>query len=252
MAHQMFDDKLLEEFIAKFFGYGNFDGDYWFVGLEQGGGNSFTEIEKRLNVWENHGKPVLEDAADYHRAIGLGHFFDPKKPKRQPTWSGLIRMLFGFQGKKHTSIKASDVNLYQRDSFLQRNSQSCSIELLPLPSPSMNDWLYSNHSDLPYLRNRALYRQRFAKKRADKMREYITAYGPKLVIFYGLHPEYVEWWKYIADKDFTTQQVTPKFSAEFARNDHTVFAISRHPTAFGTTNEYLHELGMAIAKFANT
>jgi hypothetical protein len=32
----MSDDRLLERFIFRFYGYGNYDAKYWFVGMEEG------------------------------------------------------------------------------------------------------------------------------------------------------------------------------------------------------------------------
>lgn len=246
---QVFNDELLEAFIRNFYGYGNFEGDYWFVGLEQGGGNSFEEVEKRLDGWHKNGRRALEDAAKYHQAIGLGDFFHPKKPRLQSTWARLIRTIYGFKGHDSTDISAKKVKTYQRDKFLRLNSSSCSIELLPLPSPSMNDWLYANHSALPHLKTRSIYRDKFARDRADTMQEKIAAYKPRFVMFYGLHPEYITWWKYIADVPFETIDITPKFTADFARDANTTYVISRHPVAFGVTNTYWHTLGQIIARY---
>ena len=41
---QHFDDQVLDEFAHQFYGYGNYDGRYWFIGMEEGGGNSFAEV----------------------------------------------------------------------------------------------------------------------------------------------------------------------------------------------------------------
>ena len=47
-----FDEKLILKFAHNFFGYGNLSSNLWFIGMEEGGGNSFTEIETRLSMWE--------------------------------------------------------------------------------------------------------------------------------------------------------------------------------------------------------
>lgn len=46
------NDVLLQQYMSKFAGYGNLDGDYWLVGMEEGGGNSIEEIERRINLWK--------------------------------------------------------------------------------------------------------------------------------------------------------------------------------------------------------
>jgi hypothetical protein len=52
----MIDDILLEEFINNFYGYGNYHGKYWFIGMEEGGGNSIEEINRRLASWNTRGR----------------------------------------------------------------------------------------------------------------------------------------------------------------------------------------------------
>jgi hypothetical protein len=42
--------ELLEEFITNFYGYGKLKSDYWFVGMEEGGGENIDEIIARLNI----------------------------------------------------------------------------------------------------------------------------------------------------------------------------------------------------------
>ncbi|BAY34333.1 hypothetical protein NIES2107_62380 [Nostoc carneum NIES-2107] len=40
-----FDDELLEKIIETFYGYGNYQGNYWFIGMEEAGGD-FKDIKK--------------------------------------------------------------------------------------------------------------------------------------------------------------------------------------------------------------
>ena len=244
----MLNDETLERFIHDFYGYGNFSGDYWFIGLEQGGGNSVEEVQLRLDTWQNNSGRALEDAASYHKAIGLGEFFDPQKTKLQSTWARLIRVLLGIQGKTLDETTVNQVKAYQRDKFLRQDGDTCSIELLPLPSPSMSKCIYGTHSSLETLSTRAHYRSAFAQHRAVAIKEKIELYCPKLVMFYGLHAEYVKWWQYIAGEDFTEVQISPEFNVSFAQSEQTTYVISRHPVAHGTTNEFWHKLGHKIAE----
>ncbi len=39
----IFNDQLLQNFMQRFYGYGTYAGDYWFVGMEEGGGNLLVE-----------------------------------------------------------------------------------------------------------------------------------------------------------------------------------------------------------------
>ena len=72
----VFDDQLLQDFMNGFYGYGNYSGGYWFVGMEEGGGNSFENIDKRLKDWDRRDRCEIEDIADYHAEIGAGQYFD--------------------------------------------------------------------------------------------------------------------------------------------------------------------------------
>ena len=74
----MLDNDLIDEFINKFYGYGNLNSDLWFVGMEEGGGNSFEEINTRLNIWSDRGKKTVEDLVDYHFKIGIDQFFESR------------------------------------------------------------------------------------------------------------------------------------------------------------------------------
>ena len=72
MAEQ-FDDLLLDEFAHKFYGYGNYGGQFWFIGMEEGGGDSFAEVAKRLEAWALRGRREIDDVAEYLAAIGITH-----------------------------------------------------------------------------------------------------------------------------------------------------------------------------------
>ena len=44
----MLNDRLLNDFISSFFGYGNYRGDCWFIGMEEGGGGTLDEVSRRF------------------------------------------------------------------------------------------------------------------------------------------------------------------------------------------------------------
>jgi hypothetical protein len=45
---QSSNDQLLSHFMQTFYGYGNYQGDYWFIGMEEGGGDTWAEVQQRL------------------------------------------------------------------------------------------------------------------------------------------------------------------------------------------------------------
>lgn len=234
----LFDDQLLSEFVQNFYGYGNYSGQFWFIGMEEGGGNSFSEINTRLAVWANRGRNELEDLAEYHKDIGLMDWFN-EKPKLQSTWNKLIRILLSSSGKMPTT---EQVREYQKTLLGRLIGNTCLLELLPLPSPSIGQWLYSKYSQLPHLKDRETYRQECVASRITHLQDRINQYQPKVVIFYSL--SYQEYWKKIAGVDFLLQSSD---KIHVGRNKLTLFVITKHPAAQGVTSAYFHQVGQLIA-----
>jgi hypothetical protein len=234
---ELFNDELLSQFIQSFYGYGSYSGQFWFVGMEEGGGNCFSEINTRLNAWANRGKNELEDLAQYHTDIGVKDWFIPK-PKLQPTWNKLIRIVLSSNGQVP---EAELVRNYQKTLLGRKSGDTCLLELLPLPSPSLQHWLYAQHSQLSYLISRQTYREECIAVRIEHLKSRINQYKPSAVIFYGLG--YQEHWKKIAG--VALNQSSNKILT--GRRGSTLFAAIKHPAAQGTTSEYFHQVGKLIA-----
>lgn len=230
------NDTLLLNFISNFYGYGNYDADVWFIGMEEGGGNSVEEINTRLNAWDQRGRHELEDLADYHAAIGITKFFDGQ-PRSQPTWNKLIRVWFAIRGK---SAELSAIKSYQAQEFARSSGDTCLIELMPLPSPNINRWIYGESSGLSYLKDRQTYHEMVRPQRIAHIRALITQFQPRGVIFYGM--QYQQWWQEIAGVQFKSIEVAG-FKAEIARNTYTTFMSIAHPTTRGITNAYFEAVG---------
>ncbi len=137
-----------------FYGYGDYARN-WFVGMEEGGGNSVVEIEQRPERWVESGEQETVDLVDPDCDLETTPFFC-KKAKIQPTWNKLIRILLSSQGSVPTT---EQVRQYQRSSLGRHGGENCLVELLPLPSPSMRHWIYGNNSKLEYLKNRKTYQE---------------------------------------------------------------------------------------------
>lgn len=69
------NDDDLRQFMQTFYGYGNLDGRFWFIGMEEGGGNSLEEMQARLKAWKQLGKPELADLRDFHLLLRMREFF---------------------------------------------------------------------------------------------------------------------------------------------------------------------------------
>ncbi len=141
----MIDIALLDDFMRRFFGYGSWNARLWFVGMEEGGGGTSEEIEKRIAAWDR--SDDLADLKVYHKAIGGFPWFS-QRPKIQSTWSKLIRVV------------------------------------LAAPPPSTGHWLYEAFG-LPSIATRELYERSTLPVRIRAIRDRIERHRPSAVVFYG-------------------------------------------------------------------
>lgn len=229
----MLDDLLLVDYMSRFFGYGNYQGTYWFIGMEEGGGDTFTEVSNRLSVWNKRGRHKVEDIADYHIDLGIPHWFNGNA-RLQPTWAKLIRVLLSTEGQPPAKEEVRD---YQRRWWARRTGKVCLLELLPLPSPSTRQWPYGEISELPELADRTRYREHWSERRLQALRRRIATHQPRVVMSYR------EYWSAIAGAD-----PRPVLAGETYVH-HTadrLFMALKHPAARGVTNAYFHEAGRYV------
>ena len=157
----------------------------------------------------------------------------------QPTWGRLIHLLH-ISRYKHTPLEL--IKEYQRDHLGRPDGETCLLELFPLPSPSTREWLYSQHSQLPYLIDRASYRQAVAEFRIEHLQQRIGEYQPKYVIFYGT--SYRRYWEKIIGQEFTTTDN----GLSYAEIGLTSFFLVKHPARRGATDKYFDWVGRTIPK----
>src|SRR5438094_437982 len=93
----MLDDGLLREFAQGFFGFGDREAPYWIIGIEEGGGYTPEEVQRRYETWSSRNRREIEDAAEFHRAIGFPQLFTPE-PKHVSTWTGAMKVLLSLKG----------------------------------------------------------------------------------------------------------------------------------------------------------
>ncbi|MEH2372129.1 hypothetical protein [Nostoc sp.] len=228
-----FNDELLEKRVDTFYGYGNYQGNYWFVGMEEAGGD-FNDINNRINIWSNRGKQEIEDIAEYHIAM------ETWDAKIQPTWKGLIRIILSAKGREN--IDREDVRKYQIDELGRKDKETCLLELLPLPSPSLKHWIFAQQSRLRFLSNRDTYEKYCLEKRINHISQRIKEHQPKAVVFYGIG--YKDFWRRITEKITDVEFSQTSEGLLICRNNSkTVFIIAKHPVAFGLKNEYFHNIG---------
>ena len=141
-------DKILQYLINTFYGSGNYDGDCWFIGMEEGGGNTLERVQTRIKAWQDLGETELVDMYDFHILINYSEYFT-NPVKLQRTWMQYARIILAAKGLPSTT---PDVKAYQRDIIGRKQSETCLLELLPLPSPGLSSWYYDKWTDIPYLK----------------------------------------------------------------------------------------------------
>lgn len=216
----MIDQELITDFASSFYGYGNLDAALWFIGMEEGGGATLENVQSRLTVWDRCGRPSVTDVAEMHFAIGEARLFQPGAPT-QPTWRGLIRLTLAAQNLP-SSIE--DIRAYQISRFARSDGDVASLELLPLPSPSLKTWNYPRWCSLPSLATRDTYIEDFLPLRVKKLKSLIASKKPKFVVFYGA--SYHSYWEEISQVKLTGEAF-PKTGI----NGATRFFVMPHPSA---------------------
>jgi hypothetical protein len=244
--------KKLQDYIEGFYGYGDFNSKYWFIGIEEGGDGTLLALQKRLAHWK--GQP-LEDLKEFSEAIGIGDWFQ-EDAKLQPTWRMLIRAFLyaededGELATSSPSEMREKVREFQRLRLGRNKEANCLIELMPLPARSLKHWPYAAYfpSEAQFS-SRDDYLGEYVEKRADFIKAKIDKYNPKTVIFYSNSPLYKKWWEDIAAVDFTLREPNKDFEVAILRpktETQTIFIIAKHPASHGLKNAYYHEIGKYI------
>lgn len=231
------NDELLQRFITTFYGSGNYEGQYWFVGMEEGGGNSLDQVAKRINTWHELGETELVDIYKFHIKINYPEYFT-NPVKLQRTWMQMARIILVSKG---LSTSVSDIKDYQRDIIGRSKSETCLLELLPLPSPNTATWHYDEWSSLPYLKNRKIYKNLCSPLRCEHLHSQINIYQPKAVVFMG--SSYSKYWQSIMGHDVVVQDKGGFGAAQLGK---TLFVIAKHPAARGIENNYFENIGWFI------
>lgn len=234
------DDTILGSFMRSFMGYGNLDADFWFIGMEEGGGGNVSEVARRLSCWDQRGRRALEDLRGFHEAFGEHRWFAHRK--LQPTWSRLIRVLLCATQRPHDQ---DAVRAYQVDNLGRESGETTLLELLPLPSPSADQWQYRDWSRIPELSSREAYRDALLKPRLGSLNRLLIECRPRAVVFYG--QTYRPYWKALAAKagQLDVHQIAG-FQIELGANAGTTYVICAHPASRGISDTYFNAVGRKL------
>ncbi len=229
----MLPDDILSSYAHVFQGYGTWDAKVWFVGMEETGGWTESEVERRLAVWRQRGQRELEDAPSFYTAAGIREYHG-HPTQDHPVWKGLIHMLMLARGEG----ESTDVLLnYQRAFLGSTHGDTCLADVLPLPVPNSRTWYYRDWSRLSWLQDHARYQANLTEQRLVGLRSRLDHYHPRVVIFYGDPGHSV--WANIAGGEFRSA-IEDKLL--YREKNRTVFFVTRHPVS--EKAPYFREVGM--------
>ncbi|MBZ9731542.1 hypothetical protein LB467_17795 [Salegentibacter sp. JZCK2] len=237
----------LENYINTFFGYGNWNATYWFIGIEENGGYSPEDVNLRIDSWEKYGTELI-DCKRHHVNIGLKRFFT--EGLRQKTWWGLIRLRNTIEGKE---ISTETIRSVQKENWGQIKSSNLLIDLFPLPSPSVELWNYRNwytnewdNLGLTYLKTREKYFEKISKKRIKRLKEKLNKHKPRVVIFYA--SSLIHFWEEVMGKSFKKEGEKYKIGRYYIRllqTQNTLF-VQIPQTSVIRNNEWFISVGAII------
>ena len=233
------DADLLRAYAESFYGYGNLSGKWWLVGLEEGGGETVEDIDWRLKTWASRGRRELDDVSVFESSPQHGKWFTARPPL-QPTWRKLIRLMLTAQGQRADD---DSIRVFQGAKLGRLGADNCLLELLPLPSRSVGNWIYADISGLPELKSRDTYRERFEPTRIAHIRARIAEHAPRVVVFYSRDKR--DLWERIAGIPFKRSELA---DLDIAITSKTIYALTTHPTRRGVTNAYFEDAGRTLGR----
>ena len=208
--------------LKNFWGYGNLKGSVWFIGMEEGLGDSDgIPLERFLSTDGKTIVGITDNTAPDH-----AEWFKPNAPT-QNTWRPLIFiLLYQKLGRVPTLTEIRD---YQINHFGRIKGDHAVLELMPLPAKSTKkaDWIYQ---DVPLigLTHRDEYLKSYMPDRVQAMKLLIEKHQPKLVLFYSR--SYINEWQAIIPKKL--KEVIPD-KLHMVKVADTVYAVTPHPTSHG-------------------
>jgi hypothetical protein len=194
----LIEEKLLNNWIHNFYGYGSWQARFWFVGYEEGGGDTPEEVAEKVNyLYTTQATgPTLCDIRDLYRHVAFridgpraekfatfhDHRFGPQATLHG-AWKNLIAFVHGYKTEK-----LPDLLTYQKNSFVVPSIQAeALIQLYPLPAHN-HAWYYAwlDLPQLPFLKSRALYRDYVYPARIHTILENLRVHKPQVVVMYGM------------------------------------------------------------------
>lgn len=153
-------------------GYGNPAGQFWFIGMEEGGSPPTKELAARADLWE----PV-EDLALAPRP--WEHNLNLEKSITS-VWDGMCKIVGRISGAPDWN-ENSFVRKYQSEQLGRREGETFLTEVLPLPKRRAHEWPYES-----LWPTREQYEEEIRPERLQMLRSLYEQWKPALTFCYGI------------------------------------------------------------------
>jgi hypothetical protein len=253
--------------MKAFLGYGNPKGRWWFIGKEEGGGNSMEEVQARIEQWHQRQQHNAENLQTFSRAVGhgLNRWFCPDLgPPIQRTWGPLIRAMLN--AMEHQPPEDAQITDYQEHNWGSNAGNTFLSEVLPLPAsrghwdyPCRSWWLNEDVPDFAQSRKAAFAASNAARGAIIGQFVQENRAQTKVIIVYGRSPHHQWLFNTLLPQPhpllnfINHAQYGPpiNIAINIPNNANVMLVHTAHPTANGATNEYWNLVGQTIAQLAH-
>jgi len=249
----MLSQDIIQNRIKNFWGYGSLESPVWLVGMEERFDSSRLgeyELEKQFNYTkENSINGMLDvkrsDMSKWKELSNLSPFL--KYAELQKTWKLPIYLYLYLKNSNKDIITNINVLNFQINILCDSSiNEASTIELSPLPAFSTNEWTYGKYGIFE-METRNKYYKNFLPERAERIKELVNKYKPKLVIFYSSNQKthLPRWVQIIGKIPELISNPENRLSMYFANNGNTSFCIIPQPTAgvsYSELNEYAEKI----------
>jgi len=171
--------------VASFKGYGNPDGKYWFIGLEEGFSpedESSRDRELRREIRIREGWSDLEDIHQARESLGVTRKGRSPMYAGSPAWRGMSIIALKANGD-HDWDSRSHYTRYKEQLLARLDGETFLTELYPLPSKNhkLESWPYVGS----YV-DRVKYEKEILPTRRDLINRVMVGRTPEIVFCYGL------------------------------------------------------------------
>ncbi len=157
-------------------GFGNPQGKFWFIGIEERGKGTPEEL-----AWRQLFQPI-EDLISVHdrwKAFEPEYVF--KARTLIPTWGTMSKIVLRLKGASNWADREA-AREYQSSLLGRPNGETLLTEILPLPALSVSDWPMAYQQKWA---TKESYRQEVLPERIKTLRDLFEANHPRYVFCYG-------------------------------------------------------------------